>query len=58
MQNVMSTPIGGGIGGVALVPKGGTAGKYFIQRIICWPGRWSCMGRLTQHGGMKNGSSK
>ena len=42
-----ATPIGGGIRGVALVPKGGTAGSVCTKGLSVGPGEWGCIGQIN-----------
>lgn len=42
-----ATPIGAGIRGVALVPKGGTAGSVCTKGLSVGPGEWGCIGQIN-----------
>ncbi|MDH0029831.1 MULTISPECIES: VWA domain-containing protein [unclassified Acinetobacter] len=41
-----ATPIGGGIRGIALVPKGGT-GNVCTKGLSAGPGEWDCIGQIN-----------
>ncbi|KXZ68457.1 VWA domain-containing protein [Acinetobacter venetianus] len=43
-----ATPIGGGIRGIALVPKGGTgSGSVCTKGLSAGPGEWDCIGQIN-----------